>query len=429
MISRIEALGYRALRYVSQPVGAFQILVGPNASGKSSFLDAVGFLGDMLRAGPTKAILGDRRAGIAQRAPDPKHLFWMRRGQTFQIAVELTIPPDRRRLLKNGDYSTARYEVAIGFRPENEQVGVVAETLWLRPEEHAVREAPQRVLFPAPLPPPASLVAPAGKKTPPGWKKIVNKVEESGNDYFQSETSGWNNPFRLGPTKSALANLPEDEARFPVATWVKRMLLEGVQRIALNSEAMRRPSPPGETEGFLPDGSNLPWVVHSLEGKSHRQRLGAWIDHLRIALPDLAGITTKERPEDRHRYLVLRYANGLDAPSWLVSDGTLRLLALTLLSYAPEVRGIYLIEEPENGIHPRAVEVMFQSLSAVYGAQILCATHSPVVLSMAKPEQVLCFARDENGATDIVRGTDHPRLKGWKGEVDLGTLFAGGVLG
>jgi hypothetical protein len=339
----------------------------------------------MLRSGPTKAILGDRRAGIPQRAPDPTHLFWMRKGPTFQVAVELAIPEERRSRLKNGGYSTARYEVAIGFPGEKEQVGIVAETLWLLPEEPAVREAPQRALFPAPPPPPESLVAPAGKKTPSGWKKVVNKVEESGNDYFFSETSGWNNPFRLGPAKSALANLPEDEARFPVATWVRRTLLEGVQRIALSSEAMRRPSPPGETAGFLPDGSNLPWVIHTLESKSHRQRLAAWVEHLRIALPDLEGITTKERPEDRHRYLMLRYTNGLEAPSWLVSDGTLRLLALTLLAYAPDVSGVYLIEEPENGIHPRAVEVMFQSLTSVYGAQILCATHSPVVLSLAKP--------------------------------------------
>jgi hypothetical protein len=338
VISRIEVLRYRVLRYVSQRIDAFQILVGPNASGKSSFLDAVAFLGDMLRGGPTKAILGDRRAGIPQRAPDPTHLFWMRKGPTFQVAVELAIPEERRFLLKNGGYSTARYEVAIGLPGDREQVGIVAETLWLLPEEPAVRESPQRALFPAPPAPPDSLVAPPGKKTPPGWKKVVNKVEESGNDYFFSETSGWNNPFRLGPAKSALANLPEDEARFPDA-------------------------------------------------------------------------------------------NGLEAPSWLVSDGTLRLLALTLLAYAPEVSGVYLIEEPENGIHPRAVEVMFQSLTAVYGAQILCATHSPVVLSMAKPEQVLCFARDESGATDIVRGSSHPKLKAWKGEVDLGTLFAGGVMG
>jgi len=57
------------------------------------------------------------------------------------------------------------------------------------------------------------------------------------------------------------------------------------------------------------------------------------------------------------------------------------------------------------------------------------ATHSPLILSLAKPEQVLCFAKTHDGATDIVPGSEHPGLKHWKGEVDLGTLFAGGVLG
>jgi predicted ATPase len=225
-----------------------------------------------------------------------------------------------------------------------------------------------------------------------------------------------------------LANLPEDESKFPASTWVKQVLMDGLQRIVLSSEAMRRPSPPGKARTFLPDGSNLPWVVELLEQK-HPDRLQTWIDHVRQALPDLSSITTREREEDRHRYLVLRYRNGLEAPSWLVSDGTLRLLALTLLAYAPELSGIHLIEEPENGIHPRAVEIVFQSLSSVYGAQILCATHSPVMLSMAKPADVLCFARDEHGATDVVPGTNHPRLRTWKGEVDMGTLFASGVLG
>jgi predicted ATPase len=116
-------------------------------------------------------------------------------------------------------------------------------------------------------------------------------------------------------------------------------------------------------------------------------------------------------------------------PSWLISDGTLRLLALTLLAYLPDTSGVFLIEEPENGIHPRAVETVFQSLSSVYDAQVLLATHSPVVLSVAKPEQVLCFARTPDGATDIVRGSEHPRLREWRGETDLGTLFASGVLG
>jgi predicted ATPase len=113
----------------------------------------------------------------------------------------------------------------------------------------------------------------------------------------------------------------------------------------------------------------------------------------------------------------------------MASDGALRLLALTLPAYVPEFSGVYLIEEPENGIHPRAVETVFQSLSSVYGAQILVATHSPVILSMVDAEKVLCFAKTPDGATDVVVGSQHPALAEWKGETNLGVLFAAGVLG
>jgi predicted ATPase len=150
---------------------------------------------------------------------------------------------------------------------------------------------------------------------------------------------------------------------------------------------------------------------------------------VRTAIPDLKTIKTVEREEDRHRYLVLEFENGLKVPSWAVSDGTLRMLLLTLLAYLPDAVGVFLIEEPENGIHPRAIETVFQSLASMYDAQVLLATHSPVVLSVAKPEQVLCFAKTSEGATDVVRGSEHPRLRQWKGETDLGTLFASGVLG
>ena len=44
------------------------------------------------------------------------------------------------------------------------------------------------------------------------------------------------------------------------------------------------------------------------------------------------------------------------------------------------------------------------TLSSVYDAQILLATHSPVILSVADLKTVLCFAKSEHGATDIVRG-------------------------
>lgn len=423
IITCIEALRYRCLRYIKQPLESFQVLIGPNASGKSTFLDVLAFLGDLLRGDIEGAVRGEPRLGIPLRAPDARHLVWMREEARFELAVEFAIPADRRKRLKNQNAEICRYEVAI---ETDETLRLVSETLWLMPAVPNPRSI--KNLFPDPLPPPKTIVLAPRKRIPVGSEKIISRGEKPEQVVFRSETSGWNNPFRLLPNKAALSNLPEDEERFPVSTWVRRILLEGIQRIALVSEAMRRPSPPGRPYGYLPDGSNLPWVVYALE-KEHPDRLKEWVQHVREALPDLESITTREREEDRHRYLILRYKSGLEAPSWLVSDGTLRLLALTLLAYLPDLSGIYLIEEPENGIHPRAVETVFQSLSSVYGAQVLMATHSPVVLGLAEPEQLLCFARDNQGATDIVRGSEHPFLKEWKGGMDLGTLFASGVLG
>jgi predicted ATPase len=421
--TRIEALGYRSLRYVSQPLGPFHVLVGPNASGKSSFLDVVGFLGDMLRGGVVAAVEGDSRFGIPLRAPDGKHLTWMRESERFELALEVTIPEERLARITNGRPDVCRYEVAIDVAGP---LRISAETLWLKREETEAAP-PQRTLFPEPPAPPESLVHAPRKHTPKGWKKVVSRGEEPGRVMFLSETSGWNNPFRIEADKAALASLPEDEERFPVATWFRKLLTDGVQHLVLSAEQMRRPSPPGRSRGYLPDGSNLPHVVYALASE-HPERFARWIEHLREALPDLESITTQEREEDRHRYLVLRYRSGLDAPSWLVSDGTLRLLALTVLAYLPDLTGIHLIEEPENGIHPRAVETVFQSLSSVYGAQVLLATHSPVVVRMAELGQILCFGRSSEGATDLVPGTEHPRLRDWKGSIDMGTLLAAGIL-
>lgn len=424
MLARVEALCYCCLRHINQPLDPFQILIGPNGSGKSTFLDVIAFLADVVSEKEGVA------AAVASRAPDLRDMCWMRQGEAFELAVEATIP-DALQRAGNGGYGRVRYEARVGVHAVTHEISLLAENLWLiKPNSTAQADGAevQRSLFPMRPTPPKQIVHRSGHPTPPGRRRVLNKVPESGNDYFRAETSGWNNMFRLGPRRSALANLPEDQDKFPISIWFRRLLLEGVQRLVLNSAALRRPSPPGSPRRFLPDGSNLPWVVRDLEEKAPAQ-LEQWLAHVRTALPDLRAIRTVERPEDRHRYLVLDYDSHLNAPSWLVSDGTLRMLALTILAYIPGLEGIYLIEEPENGIHPRAVETVLQSVSSVYGAQVLLATHSPVILSLARPEQVLCFAKTDQGETDIVRGSEHPHLREWRGRADLGTLFASGVLG
>lgn len=423
MIHWLEIKGFRALRYVSIGLETFQVMVGPNACGKSTLFDALLLVRDILTSGLESAVFGNTRMSIAPRAVNPQDLTWLRQGGGIEIAITLKLPRNIVETLEQR-YLFARYELGIHT---DERLGFDHETLWLC-NEIKKPEPFQCNLFPCPQTAPDHVVLPQNRKSPPGWRKVVSKVVGSGNDYFRSETSEWNNLFRLGPSKSALANLPEDEQKFPAATWAKRVLMEGVHRLMLNAEKMRMSAPAGSPRDFLPDGSNLPWVVHALETVDPKAKK-EWVEHLATTLDDLEDVNTRERPEDRSRYLELRYRSGLVAPSWLLSDGTLRLLALTLLAYAPAAPQILLIEEPENGIHPKAMETVMQSLASVYDAQLLSATHSPVVLSLLRLGQVLCFGKTDDGAVDIVRGNDHPRLREWQSALNLGELFATGVLG
>ena len=290
MITKIEALNYRCLRYVSRSMGSFHVLVGPNASGKTTFLDVVGFLRDIASDGIDTALLN--------RTTTPEELLFRRQGSGFELAIEAKIPEKLRAKISNSELDTARYEVALGFDDTQRQFEFKAEKFLLK--NGASDEAVPHDLFPMVIDPPKTLVTPKGKR---GVKVIVNKVP-GGNDNFYSEVyeqsgKGWAPSFKLGPQKSALRNLPADETAMPVANWFRTHLSSGVQQFVLNSMTIRKPSPPTKVKGFLPDGSNLPWVVSRLKNEN-ASRYTEWIAHLQTALPDLLSIGTIERPEDKH---------------------------------------------------------------------------------------------------------------------------------
>ena len=352
MLTLVEALNYRCLKYVSRPLDRFHVLVGPNASGKTTFLDVVAFISRLVSSG--------LEAAIETRSPTFHDLLFRHEGGAFELAIEAVLPSHLREKIAEIQYDVARYEVAVQYDHESQTVRIEKEVLRFRQRTEHV--AHQLDLFPRSPAAPGTIFQ-RGRDEHTARKALTRTATGRANYYsetYKETGKGWNPQWDLRVEASALANLPADENKFPVSTWFKNLISAGVETIVLDSLAMRNPSAPGQGKRFKTDGSNLPWVIEDLYSRNP-ERFQDWIDHVRTALPDVVAIRTVERPEDRHRYLMIEYEGGLEIPSWTASDGTLRLLALTLPAYLEQFEGILLIEEPENGIHPRAIETMFQA--------------------------------------------------------------------
>jgi hypothetical protein len=322
-------------------------------------------------------------------------LVWGRKDSHFSIAVEATVPRD----LTEPGWTDARFSVTFYLDEKSGEVKLQDERLGLL----NARGESQPVIV-----------------------RRGDRVEYIAKRDMQTGISE-RVEFVLGPGQLGLKNLPEDRTKYPAALWLRFFLMQGLVRVVLDNELLRSASPPGRGRSTTFDGFDLARLVAQLKN-SHPERYESWLRHLRTALPDIHSIDSVYRPEDRYRYLVLDYRNGVKVPQWSVSDGTLRLLALTFLAYDVDTSGVFLIEEPEIGLHPAAIETVLQSLKSVYDGQVLVTTHSPLVVGLTTAEELLCFSMTDEG-TKIVRGDEHPYLEDWRSGLNISDLFASGVLG
>lgn len=162
--------------------------------------------------------------------------------------------------------------------------------------------------------------------------------------------------------------------------------------------------------------------------QKHPDMFDLWVSHVRTALSHLKDVKAIRREDEFHAYLQVTYDGEYTVSSSGLSAGTLRILALTILPYLSNPPGIVCLEEPENGVHPRAIESILESLSSLYDSQVLLSTHSPIVLASTALPSVIVMQSEESGEKKAIVGNNHPRLDGWRGEIDLGSLFAAGIL-
>lgn len=434
MLKQLEAYNYRCLKKVQVPLKHFHVLIGRDASGKSTFLDVLGFLQDALLGGLDLAIYSTGVSVdwfVPRTQKDFRDLLHKGQGTSFTLAIVAQLPEKAKSSFPQQTDDRCRYQVRVGY-DEREVLTVLDERLWLiaKGTQHEVGTEEQRTLLKEKADMSALQDALFPRRKPKGWKPVLHNTlhNTNGKAHFWSETTKWNFPLKLPADEPALASLPNDKEKFPAGVWLKEWLMHGIRRLQLNPRRMREPCPALASDEFELDGSNLPKVIERL--KADPKRFRRWLEDVQQELCDVTNIEVRRREEDNALYLVLQNAEGYEVKQWGISEGSLRYLALTLLTYLPEEGvPVWLIEEPENGIHPQALGSVLQSLKTLYQSQVLLATHSAPLLEHndhIRPEDLLCFKLCD-GETIVTPGDELLRsFDRSLADMTLGDLMAWG---
>lgn len=209
--------------------------------------------------------------------------------------------------------------------------------------------------------------------------------------------------------------------------------VSGWQFLTLQPEIMGQPQPQQRTSGGVrlrKDGSNIADYLLEIQKLSPAAFDGI-VQTMAYVLPyarDLQPAVTSEL--ERKSYLQLTEAD-FKVPGWMLSTGTLRVLALLAVLRHPQPPPLVVIEEIENGLDPRSIHLLVEEIrTAVLSGitQVVLTTHSPYLLDLLKLDQIILVARDEKGEPRFHRPADSVGLQRWAQEFAPGRLYTMGKL-
>jgi predicted ATPase len=197
------------------------------------------------------------------------------------------------------------------------------------------------------------------------------------------------------------------------------------------SSPMRKTAKVDDNRFLRPEGSNLPAFLYFLKEK-HLGSYDLIVRTVQRVAPFFEGFRLDPlqlKPDDiklewRHK----KSEQYFDASS--LSDGTLRFIALATLFLQPEQYrpSVILVDEPELGLHPYALEVLAALVrQASVTTQVILSTQSSLLLDHFQPEDVLVADRVDGG-TQLTR-LDSPHLAKWLEDYSLGQLWEKNELG
>lgn len=148
------------------------------------------------------------------------------------------------------------------------------------------------------------------------------------------------------------------------------------------------------------------------------------LDKMRYVLPDLDNVGREEISIQKQIYLFLQeHNNKRRLPSWLFSSGTLRILAILAILNSETPPPVVFIEEIENGLDPRTLNLLVEEMRGLLPEhQFVTTTHSPYFLDLVALKHIIVAERTI-GKTDYYRPDDDERLNAWKTKFSAGNLY------
>jgi predicted ATPase len=361
------------------------VLIGPNASGKSNLIEAV----ELLRSTPTGFASAIRDGGGVRE--------WLWKGDAPKTAIIDA------RLGRGENKSDLRYQ--LEFTAANDRVEVTDEAL---EEADKYKNGASDVYFYYRF----QKGHPVLNVASDDGKRVERKLQRDS----------------LVPDASVLSQRKEPDL-YPELAWAATSFsrIQSFREWSFGRyAAVRQPQPSTlPTDVLAPDASNLGLILNQIE---HSGAARKFHDLLKRFLPRFERVSTLTQGGTIQFFL---HEDDLKTPvpATRLSDGTIRFLAMSAVLLQPNPPPLVCIEEPELGLHPDALSIVADLLvDASLRTQLIVTTHSDVLLSHLSLESASVLVCENLGGTHLRRlKTDD--LKEWLENYRLGELWRMGHLG
>ncbi len=397
-MKRIEIKGYKSLTDVRVDLEPLVILFGPNAAGKSNFLDALQLLSRMAtsptlkaafeppyRGKPLESFSFDG-AGIPGLIKRPSARFSIQADVELSPAVVKAVEQQIREMKRPADERPRAGSVSNGSSFIRETLLRYRVEVEILPSSGILRVWDEYA---------GALNA---KGEPTGKRRAFLEAVQ---DRIHLRMEGQAHPtYHERYLDHTLLSRPLYPQHYPHLVALRHELESWLSFYFEPRECMRAPNPVKEAHHIGARGEDLAAFLNTLRALNER-KFRAVEKSLHMLVPSITGIHLEVNSLGEVE-LRLREGETL-IPARVVSEGTLRILGLLSLAGATNPPALIGFEEPENGVHPRRLRLIaeFLQTQADLGVtQMIVTTHSPLLVDLI-PDQYLFLCRRRDGSTEI----------------------------